>query len=176
MRHRYWPKYSQVLRSCGYSPCLGSGLLQGRKLFPRKHSGSRPAPVPRLQDRHSAPIRTGVRWFRLYPSRYPDPLRFGYSASRFSDPRTDLPEPDRFGVVYFFSSLIVCFLERVLSDRRNGRGGDLPIPYAELEQLTFVERMAVWPLNLDSRAWSPGSGRSKRRRNVEIRGQNRLGC
>jgi hypothetical protein len=148
VRHRYWPKYSQVLRSCGYSPCLGSGLLQGRKLFPRKHSGSRPAPVPRLQDRHSAPIRTGVRWFRLYPSRYPDPLRFGYSASRFSDPRTDLPEPDRFGVVYFFSSLIVCFLERVLSDRRNGRGRGSPNPIRGARIIDFCGtngRLAVEP-------------------------------
>jgi hypothetical protein len=66
-----------------------------------------------------APIKTGTKWFRLYSSRYRDPLGFGFSSSRFSDPRVKLPEKDRFGVVYFGSSLKVCFLERVLRDLRN---------------------------------------------------------
>jgi hypothetical protein len=68
-----------------------------------------------------ASIKTGTKWFRLYSSRYPDPLGFGFSPSRFSDPRVALPEKDRFGVIYFGSSLKVCFLERILRDIRNGR-------------------------------------------------------
>ena len=95
-----------------------------------------------------ASIRTGTKWFRLYPSRYPDPLGFRFSPSRFSDPRLDLAEPDRFGVIYFGSSLKVCFLERVLRDRRNGRVGDVPIPYTELEQLTCAELTIVRALNV----------------------------
>jgi RES domain len=95
-----------------------------------------------------ASIKTGTKWFRLYSSRYPDPLGFGFSPSRFSDPRVALPEKDRFGVIYFGSSLKVCFLERILRDIRNGRLGDVPIPYAELEQLMCVEIVTARPLNL----------------------------
>jgi hypothetical protein len=60
---------------------------------------------------NSLSIKTGTKWFRLSSSRYPDPLGFGFSPSRFSDPRVALPEKDRFGVIYFGSSLKVCFLE-----------------------------------------------------------------
>jgi hypothetical protein len=95
-----------------------------------------------------ASIKTGTKWFRLYSSRYPDPLGFGFSPSRFSDPRVALPEKDRFGVIYFGSSLKVCFLERILRDIRNGRLGDVPIPYAELEQLMCAEIVTARPLNL----------------------------
>jgi RES domain len=92
----------------------------------------------------------------LYSSRYPDPLGFGFSPSRFSDPRVTLPEKDRFGVIYFGSSLKVCFLERVLRDLRNGQIGDVPIPYAELEELICSEVTSVRPLNVvDLRADSP---------------------
>ena len=94
-----------------------------------------------------ARIKTGTKWFRLYSSRYPDPLRFGFSPSRFSDPRVKLHEKDRFGVIYFGSSLKVCFLERVLRDLRNSRLGDVPIPYTELEQLICVQVRIVRPLN-----------------------------
>jgi hypothetical protein len=95
-----------------------------------------------------ASIKTGTKWFRLYSSRYPDPLGFGFSPSRFSDPGVALPEKDRFGVIYFGSSLKVCFLERILRDLRNGRLGDVPIPYAELEQLMCAEIVTARPLNL----------------------------
>lgn len=45
-------------------------------------------------------------------------------------------------------TLKVCFLERVLRDRRNGRPGDVPIPYPKLEQLMCAEITIVRPLNL----------------------------
>jgi len=31
-------------------------------------------------------IRAGTKWFRLCPARYSDPLGFGFSPERFSDP------------------------------------------------------------------------------------------
>ena len=40
------------------------------------------------------------------------------------------------------------FLERVLRDRRNGRVGDVPIPYAKLDDLICAELTTVRPLNL----------------------------
>jgi hypothetical protein len=95
-----------------------------------------------------ASIKSGTRFYRLYSSRYPDPLGFGFAPSRFSDPRVALPEKDRFGIIYFGSSLKVCFLERILRDLRNGRLGDVPIPYAELEQLMCAEITTGRPLNL----------------------------
>ena len=103
-----------------------------------------------------APIKTGTKWLRLYSSRYPDPLGFGFSPSRFSDPRIKLSEKDRFGVVYLGSSLKVCFLERVLRDLRNGQIGDVPISYAELVQLVCAEVTIDRPLNaVDLRGDSP---------------------
>ena len=77
-----------------------------------------------------ASIKTGTRFFRLYSSRYPDPLGFGFAPSRFSDPRAALPEKDRFGIIYFGSSLKVCFLERVLRDLRNGQLASPAIKHA----------------------------------------------
>ena len=94
------------------------------------------------------PIKTGTKWLRLCSSRFRDPLGFGFSPSRFSDPRVKLSEKDRFGVVYFGSSLKVCFLERVLRDLRNGELGDVPIPYTELEELSCAEVTIVRPLNV----------------------------
>jgi hypothetical protein len=73
-------------------------------------------------------------WWRLYRAPYTNPLDFGYRPSRFSDPRVALPQAERYGVLYLGSSIEVCFLETMLRDARNGLLGDLPIPYAELEQ------------------------------------------
>jgi RES domain len=73
-------------------------------------------------------------WHRVYSSAYLNPLGFGYGSSRFSDPRTNLPETDRFGVLYFGESIEVCFLEAILRDTGNGRVGDLPIANSELTQ------------------------------------------
>src|SRR5260370_42033614 len=85
---------------------------------------------------------------RWYWRRFDDPFGFSFSPGRFSEARVALPEEDGFGIIYFGSSLKVCFLERVLRDLRNGRLGDVPIPYAELEQLMCAEVTTVRPLNL----------------------------
>lgn len=102
---------------------------------------------------HSRPldlvgITAGSSWFRLYQSRFSNPLGFGYRPSRFSDPRTDLPESERFAAVYFGSGLKVCFLETILRDQGNGRLGDWPIEYAELTAWTCATVKVTQPLQL----------------------------
>ena len=79
-------------------------------------------------------LPAGQLWRRLYLTRYADPLGFGYGSSRFSDP--DTTASDRFGVVYFGSTVKVCFVEAILRDRGDGRIGSFPLPIAELEQWT----------------------------------------
>jgi hypothetical protein len=59
--------------------------------------------------------------------RHADPLGYGRAPSRFSDPA------DRFAVVYFGATVMVCFLETVIRDRPDGRLAALPIELAELE-------------------------------------------
>lgn len=79
-------------------------------------------------------IGAGTSWRRLYPSSHADPLGFGFGRSRFSDP--EIGAGDRFGVVYFGSSLKVCFLEAILRDQGDGRVTSFPIELAELEGWT----------------------------------------
>lgn len=87
-------------------------------------------------------------WRRVYLASHPDPLGFGFGPSRFSDPRTTLPEADRFGVLYFGKALKVCFLEAVLRDKKNGRIGDLPISYSELTGRVCADIELREPLSL----------------------------
>jgi len=72
-------------------------------------------------------------WWHLTLARYPDPLGFGKTPSRFSDPRVAMPDEERFGVFYLGTSIQVCFLETVLRDRRTARMGYLPIEQSELQ-------------------------------------------
>lgn len=81
----------------------------------------------------------GATWRRLYQSRFPNPLGYGFSPSRFSDPETTLIPPERFGVVYFGSSIKVCFVEAILRDRGVGRTHTFPIEWAELEAWSCAE-------------------------------------
>lgn len=76
-------------------------------------------------------VPIGTRVKRVYRSRFADPLGFGKSPSRFSDPRP-LPEHDRFGVLYLGVELKVCLLEAVLRDRRDGHSGRYWLSEAEL--------------------------------------------
>jgi len=85
-------------------------------------------------------LPAGEHFFRLYPGRYPDPLGFGTTPSRFSDPRAAHHEP-RFGVLYLGTSLEVCFLEAVLRDNRNGAVGDYPIEERELDAMCVARIM-----------------------------------
>ncbi|WP_244493972.1 RES domain-containing protein [Mesorhizobium sp. Root172] len=75
---------------------------------------------------------------RIYWSTYPDPLGYGKSPSRFSDPRRRL-DANRFGVLYLGDSLKVCFLETVLRDRREGILDDLPVEQVESDPTALME-------------------------------------
>jgi hypothetical protein len=78
--------------------------------------------------------------------RYPDPLGFGKTPSRFSDPRRRIPE-NRFGVLYLGETVKVCFLEAVLRDQRDSVIGDLPIEEKEIHARRYAEIETVAPLN-----------------------------
>jgi hypothetical protein len=84
-------------------------------------------------------VAPGGVWRRLYRSRFPDPLGYGFNPSRFSDPELNLASPARFGVVYLGSNVKVCFLEAILRDRGVGRTQAFPIEWAELEEWTCAE-------------------------------------
>jgi RES domain len=91
-------------------------------------------------------VAAGLRFGRIYMDRYPDPLGFGKTPSRFSDPRRRLAA-NRFGVLYLGQTVKVCFLEAVLRDQRDGVIGDLPIEekeflvrrYAEIETMAMLK-------------------------------------
>ena len=83
-------------------------------------------------------VPAGRGFGRIYLSAYPDPLGYGKSPSRFSDPRRRDPA-NRFGVLYLGDTLKICFLEAILRDRRDGLIGDLPIEEKEI----YARRYAV---------------------------------
>ncbi|MER9630976.1 RES family NAD+ phosphorylase [Mesorhizobium sp. M0296] len=92
-------------------------------------------------------ISPGRTFCRIYWSTYPDPLGYGKSPSRFSDPRRRV-DVNRFGVLYLGDSLKVCFLETVLRDRREGLVDDLPIEEVELTQRRYAEITTTADLRL----------------------------
>lgn len=107
----------------------------------------KPTPAFARVDLDLATIPAGQVFQRIFPSRYPDPLGFGKTPSRFSDPRRRIPA-NRFGVLYLGSSLKVCFLEAMLRDRRNGQVGDYPIEEAELSARVVAHIAPSRPLKL----------------------------
>jgi hypothetical protein len=76
----------------------------------------------------------GAIWRRLYETRHPDSLGFGFVRSRFSDPTCRA-----FGVVYLGSSIKVAFHEVILRDRGDARTGPVLVPMMELEAYTCAE-------------------------------------
>jgi hypothetical protein len=109
--------------------------------------GPRPTPAFARVKLETATIATGPRFGRLYLSRYPNPLGFGKTRSRFSDPRRRI-ERNRFGVLYLGESLKVCFLESLLRDKRNGSVGDFPMAENELHVRQYAEIAAPSALTL----------------------------
>ncbi len=81
---------------------------------------------------------SGQSFGRVYLGHHPDPLGYGKSPSRFSDPRRRVPG-NRFGVLYLGESLKVCFLEAILRDQRDGIVGSLPIGEAEFAKFHFAD-------------------------------------
>ena len=79
-------------------------------------------------------VPAGQTFDRIYLGHYPDPLGFGKTPSRFSDPRRRLAS-NRFGVLYLGDTVKVCFLEAVLPRLDAGRdvqvsiGDEIPAAY-----------------------------------------------
>lgn len=92
-------------------------------------------------------IAPGQTVGRIYWRTFPNPLGYGKSPSRFSDPRRRI-KANRFGVLYLGESLMVCFIEAVLRDRREGVLDDLPLDEAELTQRRYEEVRTVEDLRL----------------------------
>lgn len=102
-----------------------------------------------------ATIGPNSRWCRVYLSRYSDPLGYGKTLSRFSDPRRRLPA-NRFGVLYLGSTLKVCFVEAVLRDQGDGRTGELLLDETDLAVRNYAAIEVTEPLSLvDLRADGP---------------------
>lgn len=92
-------------------------------------------------------VRSGQKFGRIYHGFYPDPLGYGKTASRFSDPRRRKPE-NRFGVLYLGETTKVCFLEAVLRDQRDGRIDEILIPETDLTNRRYAEIELRKDLNL----------------------------
>ena len=89
----------------------------------------------------------GARFGRIHFARHAEPLGFGKTPSRFSDPRRRKPE-NRFGVLYLGETLKVCFLEAILRDKRNGSAGDYPLDETELRARRFSLVEVAAPLTV----------------------------
>jgi len=92
-------------------------------------------------------IPVGQRFGRIYHARYPNPLGFGKTRSRFSDPRRRI-DANRFGVLYLGATLKVCFVEAILRDLRNGAVSDYPIDEIDLAQRRYAEIVVSSPLRV----------------------------
>lgn len=76
-------------------------------------------------------------FYRVFRTKYPEPLGFKPSPSRFSDPCLGLEGYNAYGTIYFGESIEVCVLEAIIRDQ--GVGLDRP-------RITILEE--------DLRSWS----------------------
>ena len=90
-----------------------------------------------------ANVPAGDIWRRVYETRFPDPLGWGPASSRFSD-----PTGRAFGVVYLGSSAKVAFVETLLRDTADGRGGDCVLELAEIRKRSLAQIQVKEPLRL----------------------------
>jgi hypothetical protein len=91
-------------------------------------------------------IAPGATYHHIFVDRHPDPLGFGLSPSRFSDPRLRVKRP--YGVYYVGGSFEVAFLETLVRDRRNYNPGPLVVSLDELHRYVHVPIIVESPLNL----------------------------
>jgi hypothetical protein len=106
-----------------------------------------PTPTFNRVALHLATVGPGARFGRIFFDRHSDPLGFGKTPSRFSDPGRRIPS-HRFGVLYLGETLKVCFLEAVLCDSRNGVVGDYPMEERELHVRRYAEIEVTAALSL----------------------------
>jgi hypothetical protein len=83
-----------------------------------------------------AHVPAGSVWHHIFQERFPDPLGFGFGASRFSDPRKSARP--RFGTYYVAGRFETAFLETIIRDRRNGNPGPLVMSAADLDDYVHV--------------------------------------
>lgn len=88
----------------------------------------------------------GGTWHHLFLDRFADSLGFGFSSSRFSDPRK--APRSRFGVYYIGRSFEVSFLETIVRDRKNGNPGTLVLAADDLSSYAHVAITIREPLDL----------------------------
>ena len=105
-----------------------------------------PAAFPRASLRQVV-VGAGARYGRIHSNHHPDPLGYGKTPSRFSDPRRRVVQ-HRFGVLYLGASLKVCFLEAFLRDQRNGFIGDYLIDERELDIRQYAQIEVLRPMTL----------------------------
>jgi RES domain len=106
-----------------------------------------PTPAFARVTLHVAAVGPGQTLGRVYLARYPVPIGYSKTPSRFSDPRRRVLK-NRFGVLYLGNTLKVCFLEAVLRDRRNGLVGDYLIGESELRSRRYALIEPAAPLRL----------------------------
>lgn len=94
----------------------------------------------------TAEIPAGSVWHHIFLDKYPDPLGYGYTRSRFSDPRKN--PKHRFGVYYVGATFEAAFLETIVRDAKNQNPGLLVIAAAELEPYVHVEVTVHEPLTV----------------------------
>jgi RES domain len=82
----------------------------------------------------------------VFLDHHPDPLGFGYTPSRFSDPRKN--PAARFGVYYVGESFETAFLETIVRDRKNGNPGPLILSAGDLDAVVHVHVIVQTPLLL----------------------------
>jgi hypothetical protein len=85
-------------------------------------------------------------WHHIFLDRFADALGFGFSPSRFSDPRKKAGL--RFGVFYVGQTFEAAFLETIVRDRRNGNPGMLVLSSADLDAYAHVHVTVHQPLRL----------------------------
>lgn len=88
----------------------------------------------------------GSTWHHLFLNCFSDPLGFGFSSSRFSDPRK--ARQPRFGVYYIGQTFEVAFLETIVRDRKNGNPGTLVLSSDDLNNYVHVVVTVRKPLDL----------------------------
>jgi hypothetical protein len=83
-----------------------------------------------------AHVPAGSVWHHIFLDRFSDPLGFGFTSSRFSDPRRK--PASRFGVYYIGQTFEVAFLETIVRDLRNGNPGALLLSAHDLDDYVHV--------------------------------------
>lgn len=98
--------------------------------------------MPRLAEPLSVaqlvtcPIKAGTVWHHIFPDRYPNPLGYGFTSSRFCNPRR---AKHRFGVYYVAETFEGAFIETRVRDAKNYNPGVLLMSKAELGRFVHVE-------------------------------------